>query len=170
MTRPVIGLVVGVAAFAAMEGVSYAAHRWVMHGRRGIAWHASHHRPPVARVERNDLFPALFSVVGFGLFVAALRWPALRPVAVGVTAYGLAYLAVHEVFIHRRIDVALPHWRYFDWLRSSHALHHRYGGEPYGMLLPVVPRSLRERAAADDAAVADRLVRRPSARLTRSRL
>jgi beta-carotene 3-hydroxylase len=164
-----IGLASGIAPFAAMEGVSYAAHRWVMHGN-GIAWHASHHRPATARLERNDLFPAVFSVVGFGLFLAALAWPVLRPVAIGVTAYGLAYLVVHEVFIHRRIDVPLPRWRYFAWLRRSHALHHRYGAEPYGMLLPVVPRSLRERAAADDAALVDRLVRRPSARLTRSRL
>ena len=165
----VLGLAIGVAAFVAMEGVSYAAHRWVMHGN-GIVWHASHHRPATARLERNDLFPAVFSVVGFGLFLAALAWPVLRPVAIGVTAYGLAYLVVHEVFIHRRIDVPLPRWRYFAWLRRSHALHHRYGAEPYGMLLPVVPRSLRERAAADDAALVDRLVRRPSARLTRSRL
>ena len=69
--------------------------------------------------------------------------------AIGVTAYGVAYLVVHEVFIHRRLDVPLPRWRYLGWLRRSHALHHRYGGEPYGMLLPVVPRALRERAAAD---------------------
>ncbi len=164
----------GIVAFAAMEGVSYAAHRWVMHGRRGIAWHASHHRPAAARLERNDLYPGLFSGVGVVLFLAAQTWPWLQPVAIGITAYGVAYLVVHEVFIHRRLGVPLPHWRYLDWLRRSHALHHRYGGEPYGMLLPVVPRSLRERAAADgssaDGAAVDRLVRRPSARVTRSRL
>ena len=167
-----IAILVAVVTFAAMEGVSYAAHRWVMHGPSGIGWHASHHRPASGRFERNDLFPAVFSVVGFGLFVAAVTWPVLRPVAAGVTAYGVAYLVVHELFIHRRLSVPLPRWRYLTWLRRSHALHHRYGAEPYGMLLPVVPRELRERAAADaaDAAPADRLARRPSARLTRNRL
>ena len=138
-----IGVALGVIAFAAMEAVSAIAHRWVMHGRRGLAWHASHHRPPAGRFELNDLFPALFSVVGFGLFLVAMRWPAVRPIAIGITAYGMAYLAVHEIFIHRRIDVPLPNWRYFDWLRRSHALHHRFGGEPFGMLLPLVPRRLR---------------------------
>ena len=44
------------APFVAMEGVSYAAHRWVMHGR-GMGWHRSHHAPPAARFERNDRFP-----------------------------------------------------------------------------------------------------------------
>ena len=35
------------------------------------------------------------------------------------------------------------------WVRlaEAHRLHHRYGGEPYGMLFPVVPVSLRARAA-----------------------
>jgi beta-carotene 3-hydroxylase len=168
----VIAILVAVVTFAAMEGVSYAAHRWVMHGRSGIGWHVSHHRPASGRWERNDLFPAVFSVVGFGLFAAAIAWPVLWPVAVGVTAYGVAYLVVHELFIHRRLAAPLPSWRYFDWLRRSHALHHRYGGEPYGMLLPVVPRELRERAAAGepDVAGSERLVRRASTRPTRSRL
>lgn len=167
-----IGSAVGALAFAAMEGVSYATHRWVMHGR-GIVWHASHHRPATARLERNDLFPLVFSSVGVGLFAAGTRWPAVRPAAIGVTAYGAAYLLVHEVVIHRRLDVQVPERRSFGWLRDRHALHHRYGGEPYGMLLPVVPSSLRARAAADgvdvDRAV-ERLVRLPSARPMRSRL
>jgi beta-carotene 3-hydroxylase len=153
-----------------MEGVSYAAHRWVMHGS-GISWHASHHRPPVARWERNDLFPLTFSVIGFGLFLGAMRWPVLWAAAIGVTAYGVAYLVVHEVFIHRRLRWPLPSWRYLRWLRSSHEMHHRYGGEPYGMLLPIVPRTLRERARTDDQdAALERLVRRSSTRPTRSRL
>jgi hypothetical protein len=32
-------------------------------------------------------------------------------------------------------------------LAAAHRLHHRYGGEPYGMLFPVVPASLRAQAA-----------------------
>ncbi len=176
-----IAVVVAAVAFAAMEGVSYVAHRWVMHGP-GIGWHASHHRVARGRLERNDLFPALFSLVGAGLFVAALRWPAVRPVAIGVTAYGVAYLVVHEVVIHRRLGAAVPEWRWLTWLRVRHGMHHRYGGEPYGMLLPVVPRELRERAAADDGSTAgveldvavdtdvDRLVRRPITRAMRNRL
>jgi beta-carotene 3-hydroxylase len=134
-------------SFVAMEGVSYVAHRWVMH-RFGMGWHRSHHRPPTGGLERNDLFPACFSMVGVALFALATTGPAiawLLPVAVGVSLYGAAYLVVHEICIHERVAVPVPRGAYARWLRASHALHHRFGGEPYGMLLPVVPRALRAR-------------------------
>jgi beta-carotene 3-hydroxylase len=37
-----------------------------------------------------------------------------------------------------------------DRLADAHALHHRFGGEPYGMLVPIVPASVRARAEAAD--------------------
>ena len=55
-----------------------------------------------------------------------------------MTAYGAAYLFVHEVYIHRRLPVRVPPCRYLDWLRDAHRVHHRHGAEPYGMLLPLV--------------------------------
>ena len=77
-------LVVG--AFVAMEGVSYAAHRWVMHGF-GLGWHRSHHAPATSRFERNDLFPVCFSAVGVLLFaLGSLGLDAMWWVAVGVTS------------------------------------------------------------------------------------
>lgn len=163
-------------SFATMEAVTYAAHRWVMH-RFGMGWHRSHHRPAVARFERNDLFPLCFSAVGVATFAVATMGPAIAPlfwVGVGVTAYGAVYLFVHEVYIHGRVAVPLPRLRYLDWLRDSHRIHHLYGGEPYGMLVPFVSRERRERAARSPAA-ADRevrvLPRRPerSARPVRTR-
>jgi beta-carotene 3-hydroxylase len=137
-----------VAAFVAMEGVSYAGHRWVMHGP-GMGWHRSHHAPPEGRFERNDRFPLCFSVVGFLLFLfGSLGLQPLWWIGAGVTAYGAAYLFVHEVYIHRRLSVPLPNVRYLEWLRAAHRDHHTGGAEPYGMLLPVVRgrSSTRERA------------------------
>jgi beta-carotene 3-hydroxylase len=134
-------------AFAAMEAVSYAGHRWVMHGP-GMAWHRSHHAPPTSRFERNDRFPLCFSVVGFLFFLlGSLGIEPLWWVGAGVTAYGLAYLFVHEVYIHRRVAMPVPGLRYLDWLRDAHRDHHTGGGEPYGMLLPLVrgPALTRER-------------------------
>jgi beta-carotene 3-hydroxylase len=143
------GVIAFVASFVAMEGVSYASHRWLMHGP-GMTWHASHHAPPRGRVERNDLFPLCFSVVGIAVFVLAATgvlpgwaWWA----AAGITAYGIAYLTVHEVFIHRRLPVPVPDVRYTRWLRESHRLHHVDGGEPYGMLLPAMTREQRQRVS-----------------------
>jgi beta-carotene 3-hydroxylase len=146
----VIGAVVLVAvSFAAMEVVSYATHRWLMHGP-GMGWHRSHHLPAKGRVERNDLFPLCFSAVGVTLFALA-SFGSLRPlfwVATGVTAYGLLYLAVHEVCIHRRLPVRVPSGRYVTWVRDAHRVHHVTGGEPYGMLLPLVSATARESARA----------------------
>jgi beta-carotene 3-hydroxylase len=167
----VSAVLLGVFGFVAMEAVSYATHRWVMHGL-GMVWHRSHHLPASPGWEANDLFPVLFSFIGFGAFVAAGWLPGcgwMFPVAVGITVYGAAYLFVHEVYIHERLPLRVPPNRYLEWVRDSHWLHHRFGGEPYGMLLPVIPKSLRERAAASPRPDEVRPAR-SSVRVTRSRL
>ena len=164
--------VVFAAAFAGMEAVSYSAHRWVMHGR-GIVWHRSHHATPEGRFERNDLFPAVFSMPAIGLFAAAsiVTPPWTRWAAAGITTYGVAYMTIHELAIHRRFAVQIPDNHYLRWLRRSHAAHHIDGGEPYGMLLPLLSASRRRdldeagRSTADDV-----LVRRATRRSTRARL
>jgi beta-carotene 3-hydroxylase len=137
-------------SFVAMEGVAYGAHRWLMH-RRGMIWHASHHAPQRTRLELNDLFPLCFSVLGVSLFVAAAvgltpAW--VWPIAAGATAYGIAYLVVHEIVIHRRLPVPVRDVRYLRWLRDSHRAHHVDAGEPFGMLLPIMSRADRHRVLA----------------------
>lgn len=133
-------LLLAVGGFVAMEAVSYAMHRWVMHGI-GFGWHRSHHQPRRGRWEANDRFPLIFAALGVGLFaIGSGPWPWAWWVAVGVTAYGFAYLVVHELVIHRRLRLPLPSNRYLAWLRDAHGDHHRGGGEPYGMLLPLVRR------------------------------
>ena len=106
------------------------------------------------------------------LFALATMGPAVTPllwVAIGVTAYGAAYLFVHEVYIHRRLPVRLPRVAYLDWLRDAHRVHHRHGAEPYGMLLPLVSGE-RRRAARDSAtAGGDPLARLPRTRDARAR-
>lgn len=162
--RIVMLITIGLLAFVGMEGVSYATHRWVMHGP-GMVWHRSHHSPPTTRLEANDLFPVVFSVIGFAMFLTAsiLGSAPLFWAAGGVTAYGVAYTFVHEVYIHRRVEVNVRDRRYFVWMRDSHQIHHSLGGEPYGMLLPVVSQARRAEAARREA-------RRNSTRDTRSRL
>ena len=154
-------LLVALVAFVAMEPISYATHRWVMHGI-GMRWHRSHHIPSGGGWEANDIFPVLFSSIGVATFgTAALGGPSwLFWAGGGITAYGLTYLFVHEVYIHRRLRSPLDEVAYLDWLRESHRIHHLFGTEPYGMLLPLVPRRLRLRAAT----------RRPITASTRSRL
>ena len=153
----VILVLAGLTAFVAMEAVSYAMHRWVMHGF-GIGLHQSHHETPEGGFEANDLYPVVFASVAITLFAVgtSLPAPALVAVAAGTTAYGAAYLWVHEIYIHRRLPLARRTYRPLERLRAAHRIHHLYGEEPYGMLLPIVPERLSVRA---EGATYDPLVR-----------
>jgi len=144
-------LATAAAALVLMEAVSYLMHRFVMHGP-GWRVHADHHTSKPAGFQRNDLYPASFSLLAVALFAIGALLPG-TPLAVaagvGMTCYGLAYLYVHELCIHERLPGRRRAGRYVQWLRRMHRIHHLYGGEPYGMLLPVVPRELRRGAMHD---------------------
>jgi beta-carotene 3-hydroxylase len=143
---------VALVAFVAMEAVAYATHRWVMHGV-GAGWHRSHHRPRRTPFEANDLYPVVMAALTVGLFALGARSAGLHvltPLALGITAYGAAYLYVHDIAIHRRVPMPVPRGRVMAHLREAHRIHHLWSGEPFGFLLPVVPPALRARAATVD--------------------
>lgn len=142
-------LLVILATFVAMEPLTYAAHRWIMHGSTGIALHESHHSASSAGWERNDWYPVAFAAAGLLTSVAGATVGSLAvllPVSIGAGAYGLAYGFVHDVYIHRRLGWFSAEWAWCERLKGAHRIHHLWGGEPFGMLLPVVPAALRERA------------------------
>ncbi len=160
-------MLIAVVGFALMEPVTAATHRFVMHGC-GERLHRSHHRPRNAGNgpgnagndpsgpgwEPNDLFPVIFaSIVLLGLWAGFNLdgLAALVPAGVGVTVYGAAYALVHDGYIHRRVGwFGSRHVDVLDRLASAHRIHHLYNAAPYGMLLPVVPREFRDRAAHTD--------------------
>jgi beta-carotene 3-hydroxylase len=152
MRVDVLPVALFLASFVAMEGVTYLVHRFVMHGF-GVVLHIDHHRVRKAgsRFERNDLYPVAFASVvcaafAVGFNVARFSW--LVPVCLGMTAYGAAYAFVHDVAIHGRLGRSRPlRSATLQLLADAHALHHRFNGEPYGMLFPIVPAELRQRAA-----------------------
>jgi beta-carotene 3-hydroxylase len=143
-------LAVAAVAFVLMEPVTAVTHRFVMHGVGG--WlHRSHHRSRDVGWERNDWYPVMFAgLVLLGMWAGFNidRFGALVPAGVGVTLYGAAYAVVHDVYIHRRLaGFGGRRVAALDRLATAHRIHHLYGGAPYGMLAPVVPRELRARAA-----------------------
>ncbi len=146
-------LLVALGAFVLMEPFTYLAHRFVMHGA-GAGLHRSHHRrwptrrPGQPFLEANDAFPVVFAaivMIGFAVGLNVSGLGVLVPAGVGVTLYGAAYALVHDGVIHQRVSVRMAN-RYLAHVAWAHSLHHRFGGEPYGMLLPVVPADVRERA------------------------
>jgi len=150
-------VVVAVVAFAAMEPATAATHRFVMHGV-GIALHRSHHRRTHRGWEANDAYPVMFAaVVCLGLWIGfhEPRLADLVPIGVGITAYGAAYAAVHDLYIHRRLNWFGEHRHaVLERLAAAHELHHRFGGAPYGMLVPIVPPAIRARASAAERVAA----------------
>ncbi|MGE0775332.1 MAG: beta-carotene hydroxylase [Sphingomonadaceae bacterium] len=136
-----LGLCVFIMTIAAMEGVAYAAHRWVMHGP-GWFLHASHHRPRTGMFEANDWYAVIFALPSISLFWwgiglghgAVYAW-----VGGGIAAYGAIYFGFHDVIVHRRIAHRyVPRSSYMKRIVQAHRLHHaveaKHGTVSFGFL------------------------------------
>jgi len=138
-------VLVALVAFVLMEPFTYAAHRWVMHGI-GERLHRSHHlnaaRSQQKLIEANDLYPMAFAAVIMVLLAVGFNvagFAVLVPMCTGITAYGAAYFTVHDIYIHRRIQMwGTSKPASLERLAEAHRTHHATNGEPYGMLFPVV--------------------------------
>ncbi len=133
------GIVLGV--FLLMEGITWATHKYVMHG---FLWylHEDHHRKRPGFFEKNDSFFVIFAVPSFLaiLFgtIKQLYW--LQAIGFGIMAYGFAYFMVHDVIIHQRFKwFTRSNNFYIRAIRWGHKMHHKHlskeQGESYGMLL-----------------------------------
>lgn len=139
--HPALGLLLFAVTIAAMEGVAYAAHRWVMHGP-GWFLHASHHRPRTGAFEWNDLYAVIFAVPSIVLLYGGVQlgwWPGFVWIGAGIAAYGAIYFGFHDVIVHRR----LPHRHvarspYMKRIVQAHRLHHavedKHGAVSFGFL------------------------------------
>ena len=138
-------MLVFVVSFIAMEGITWLAHRFVMHG---FLWylHEDHHRKRPGFFEKNDAFFIIFAIPSF----LAILYGTLRPLywlqaaGFGILLYGLAYFIVHDVIIHQRFKwFNRSNNTYIRAIRWGHKMHHRHlgkkHGESFGMLL-VHPR------------------------------
>ncbi|MFF7709915.1 sterol desaturase family protein [Pseudomonas sp. NPDC007930] len=114
---------------AAMEGVAWLAHRYLMHGA-GWGWHRSHHEPRQGWFEKNDLYAVVFAALAIVLIAwgNAGAWP-LQWVGAGMTAYGALYFIVHDGLVHQRWPFRhVPRRGYLKRLYQAHRLHHAVKG------------------------------------------
>jgi beta-carotene 3-hydroxylase len=129
-------ILIGIFAFAVMEFVAYAAHRYAYHGLLWI-FHKSHHEPRTGTFEWNDVFPVFFASVSIVVFWFASRPPAqidIIAAGIGVTAYGMVYSFFHDIYIHRRLPGVVFKSAYLQRMKKAHMVHHASGAEPYGLL------------------------------------
>ncbi|MES1997543.1 MAG: beta-carotene hydroxylase [Pseudomonadota bacterium] len=164
-----IGVLLFLGTVAAMEGVAYVAHRWVMHG---IGWflHESHHRPRTGIWELNDLYAVIFAVPSFVLLLGGVQlgwWWGCTWIGAGVAAYGAIYFGFHDVIVHRRVATRyLPKSSYMKRIIQAHRLHHvvetKRGTVSFGFIWAPRPETLkaelnrRDRAGVRAPARADR--------------
>lgn len=133
-------IVVLLATFIIMEGITWLTHRYVMHG---FLWwlHKDHHQVEPGFFEKNDSFFVIFAIpsmllIGFGTF-DKIWW--MQSTGFGIMAYGIAYFMVHDVIIHQRFKwFTRSSNKYVRAIRWAHKMHHkhldRHNGESFGML------------------------------------
>lgn len=131
-----------IAGFVLMEAVSYLAHRYVFHG---ALWriHQTHHRGRkwfFGLVEANDLFTIFFGVLTAALINNSHEpWQDsyAYPLGLGISAYGLFYFIVHDLFTHRRFLPFASKNKLLAAIRAAHQTHHqslnKEGIEPFGL-------------------------------------
>ena len=118
----------GLLAFVAMEFVAAFAHRFLMHGPLCML-HKDHHQPVHGRFfQKNDLFFLIFALpsafsIHFGLSRGLIPWVGI---GFGIMAYGVAYLVVHELLVHRRGPIKLnTNNLYVRSILKAHQVHHQ---------------------------------------------
>ena len=110
---------------AAMEGVAWSFHKWVMHGPLWTL-HEDHHRPHRGLFEKNDLFVVFFAGISFALIYGGAAtgvWGVLW-FGLGTALYGILYTIFHDILFHRRLKVKVPKWRYLKRIINAHRVHH----------------------------------------------
>ncbi|MBC7793690.1 MAG: sterol desaturase family protein [Clostridia bacterium] len=160
-----IWLASGLVTAVAMELWAALLHGKIWHG---LLWfiHASHHRrriePLRERVdgwEANDALSTLHAPIAVALILygctgAPSSWRELAfGIGLGMTAFGLAYVIVHDGFAHGRLPgswllrALFLKWGYMKRVRAAHMVHHNGGGEePYGLFLgPLTIRRVQSR-------------------------
>ena len=167
---PALGLALLILTIAAMEGVAYGAHRWVMHSRLGWWLHESHHRERPGMFELNDFYALIFALPSIALLYGGVQggwgdWAAW--VGAGIAAYGAIYFGFHDVIVHRRIDHRIvPRSNYFKRIVQAHRIHHavetREGTVSFGFIYAPPVERLKAALASRDLAG----VRAPKGRRT----
>ncbi len=145
-----VGLALFLATVAAMEGVAYAAHRWVMHGP-GWFLHESHHRVRTGPFELNDAYAAIFAVPSILLLAGGVRWgwwPGCTWIGAGVAAYGAIYFGFHDWIVHQRLPGRyVARSPYMKRIVQAHRLHHavetKAGTVSFGFLVAPRPEALK---------------------------
>ena len=136
-----IYILITLATFCVMEGITWLTHRYVMHG---FLWylHEDHHQKGPGFFEKNDAFFIIFAIPSWLCIMLGsmneVYW--VVSIGAGIALYGFAYFLVHEIIIHQRIKLfTRSNNKYIKAIRWAHKMHHKHldkhEGESFGMLI-----------------------------------
>jgi len=146
------------ATFAAMEGVAWASHKYVMHGF-GWGWHRDHHEPHDGVLEKNDRYALVGAAMSIAMFAAgsplvlgAKAWEPGTWIGLGILFYGIVYSLIHDGLVHQRYFRWVPRRGYAKRLVQAHKLHHatigKEGGVSFGFVIARDPAVLKQELKA----------------------
>lgn len=133
-----INIILLVAAFLFMEFVAWSNHKYVMHGFLW-KWHKDHHikdkhsivpqKVEESRFEKNDLFFLIYAIPAIILIIVGLGFnvSALVYIGAGITLYGFTYFVIHDVIIHKRLNIPFLHKNHSHYIKAvlrAHSAHH----------------------------------------------
>lgn len=151
----ILSIIAVIAAFIGMEGMAWAAHKYLMHGPLWIL-HKDHHDGGYHPFQKNDSFFLIFAIPSWLCIMLgwmnAVWW--VVGIGVGILLYGLCYFLVHDVVIHRRFKwFDKANSKYIRVMRWAHKMHHKHldknAGESFGLL--IVPARYWDKVNQDDA-------------------
>lgn len=154
-------ILITLATFCIMEGITWLTHRYVMHG---FLWylHEDHHQKGPGFFEKNDAFFVIFAIPSWLCIMLGsmnqVYW--VVSIGAGIALYGFAYFLVHEIIIHQRFKLfTRSNNRYIKAIRWAHKMHHKHldkeEGESFGML--IVARKYRQKVKQDEALQRERV-------------
>jgi beta-carotene 3-hydroxylase len=149
-----IWLPVALATCVVMELWAALVHRLAWHGPLW-SWHQPHHGRERGW-STNDVLsashaPVAIALILYGCTAEGVIAQLTFGVGIGMTVFGVAYVVVHDGFVHRRLPLAfLGSLPYFAHLRRAHHQHHATGGPPFGLFAArrTVRRSRGSRGAS----------------------
>lgn len=138
----ILDVILAAAGFAFMEFAAWFIHKYIMHGPLWFL-HKDHHVKNRDRfLELNDVFVIIFALPGIVLLFLGISagldklffW-----IGLGISLYGFAYFAAHDIFIHQRVKLLKnSKIKYFRAMRRAHKIHHKHlkkeDGECFGFL------------------------------------
>lgn len=121
-----------------MEFIAWSNHKYVMHGFLWN-WHKDHHRKDKHQqmpentedkhFEKNDLFFLVYAIPAIILLITGFatgKFPMVY-IGIGITLYGFTYFIIHDIIIHKRLNIPFlqkKHGFIIKSILNAHSAHH----------------------------------------------